>query len=370
MEKILNCFIIIFLNLFLGGYKLDAQQVNSLKTKYCTIIGKISDTSLINQSVRINLMQQGKDDSIESILIHQDKTKQDRYFTIRFSKSDSNNMYILLFEEENDQAFQPFFASFFLCTVDSIFIEVKKKENKISLVFKDRDNIFVNNTLDSIDSNFKKNFSGEDTQNSLKILFFKDIIKLIEKYPEAGLSSIWQYRRVAFTDSLDNIFMKILYDKIDSLSNIKFKHPIINMLNSEIRPNRPAFDFLSQSIDSSIISINRYKGSYCLLDFWASWCGPCRKKNQELKQYYHELSSKGLRILSISIDEHYGLWKKAVMDDNLPWDNAWIFDKKQKDILDNFYKIDSIPTTILINPDGNVIDINPSLNQIKNALKK
>ena len=74
-------------------------------------MGKISDSSLISQNVQINLMQWGKDNSIDSILIHQDKSKPDRYFEIKFSISDSNNRYDLLFKGENDQVFQPFFVS-------------------------------------------------------------------------------------------------------------------------------------------------------------------------------------------------------------------------------------------------------------------
>ena len=370
MYKISNCFFIIFLSLFLSESKLNAQQPNSLKKKYCTIVGKISDSSLISQSVQINLMQGGKDNSIDSILIHQDKSKQDRYFEIKFSISDSNNRYALLFEGVNEQVFQPFFVSFFVYNEDSIFFDIKKKENKVNLVFKDINNRFINNTFDSIDSNLVKSLTGDGNHDSLKALFFRDIIKLIDKYPEIGLSIILQYRRVAFTDSADNFFMKILYDKIDSLSNAKFKHPIIDILNSEIRSNHDAMNFLSLSVDSTLISINQYRGYYCLLDFWASWCGPCRKKNQELKQYYNELSSKGLKILSISVDEHKGLWKKAVIEDNLPWDNTWISDKTQKDIIDNFYRIDMIPTTILIDSDGKVLYINPSLSQIKNILQR
>lgn len=369
MNKTLNCFFIIFLNLFLSESKLNAQQPNSLKKKYCTIIGKISDSSLISQIVQINLMQSGKDDTIDSILIHQDKTKQYRCFEIKFSISDSNNRYALLFKGENDLVFQPFFVSFFLYNEDSLFLDVKKKENKINLLFKDKDNRFVNNAFDSIDSNLIKSLRGDGNHDSLKALFFRDIIKLIDKYPEAGLFTIWQYRRIAFTDSLDYVFMNILYNRVDSLTNMQFNHSIIDVLNSEIRPNKNAIDFLSESLDSTIINTNQYRGNYLLLDFWASWCGPCRKKNQELKNEYNNISHMGLKILSVSIDEHYGLWRKAVNDDQLPWENGWFWDKNEEKRTMDFYRIDTIPLTILLDPQGKVIGINPSLTQIENAIK-
>jgi len=130
-------------------------------------------------------------------------------------------------------------------------------------------------------------------------------------------------------------------------------------------PGSPAFVFSSTDINGQPLSLNDYKGKYVLVDFWASWCGPCRKGNPHLKALYAQYKDKGLEIIGISDDDSRPAdWKKAVAQDGIGiWKHVLRglnMEKRQRnepnpeDISDK-YGIHSLPTKILIDPNGMII---------------
>lgn len=129
-------------------------------------------------------------------------------------------------------------------------------------------------------------------------------------------------------------------------------------------PGSPAKDFATVDINGKPISLTDFRGKYVLLDFWASWCGPCRKGNPHLKEIYARLGNKGLEIIGISDDDSKpAAWRAAVEKDGLPWRHVLRgFDmaKRMKnepnetDISDKF-GIHTLPTKILIDPQGMII---------------
>jgi thiol-disulfide isomerase/thioredoxin len=123
-----------------------------------------------------------------------------------------------------------------------------------------------------------------------------------------------------------------------------------------------AQDFTAYDIDSIQLSLSEFKGKYVLLDFWGSWCLPCRKLNPHLKDLYAEYKAKGFEIIGISDDDrNHQAWRKAVEDDKLPWRHVLRGMKiingipdRSKDIAAG-YNVSSYPTHILINPAGEII---------------
>jgi thiol-disulfide isomerase/thioredoxin len=109
--------------------------------------------------------------------------------------------------------------------------------------------------------------------------------------------------------------------------------------------------FILPSIDSALFSSDRLKGKYVLIDFWASWCGPCRDESPFLKQAYSKYKHKGFEIVGISIDNNKNAWIKAINKDGLTWTNL-------VDASGTFAEemnVSAIPRNFLINPEGKII---------------
>lgn len=359
--------------LFCSTSLLNSKPLQIIKErKNCTVNVSVLDSSLENKAIKILFGQPDKESTFDSTIIFIDKTKHSKSFKLDFSFTDSSLSYFILFqtiEEDNVQAI--FSTTFYLLQKDTVHLELSDVASATSnLSFNNDRNNSINKITKAIEVNIFKGILREEDYDSLKNLAFNDLSYLLDKFPDIGLRLLVKYDRIGFQDSIDNIFFKIFFKKVDSLATFKKRNHFIKILNSEIRPDSLAMDFLSQSTDSSIISLKNYRGSYLLLDFWASWCDPCRIKNRYLKENYTDLSVLGFKFLSVSIDESSSAWKKILTEDDLPWDNSLIQDKKQKEILDNFYRLNGIPYTILIDPLGRVIGLNPSITQIKNVLKK
>ncbi len=118
--------------------------------------------------------------------------------------------------------------------------------------------------------------------------------------------------------------------------------------------NKPAPDLTMTDANGKNISINDFKGKYLLVDFWASWCGPCRQENPNVVAAYNKFKNKNFTILGVSLDEDKAAWLKAVKDDHLTW--TQISDLKQRESAAiAAYHFDGIPFNVLIDPQGKII---------------
>lgn len=110
-------------------------------------------------------------------------------------------------------------------------------------------------------------------------------------------------------------------------------------------------------LEGNKIGLEDYMGKFVLVDFWASWCGPCRKENPNVLKAYNTYHSKGLEILAISLDEKRELWEKAIKKDKLPWKHVSDL-KGFKNQAAQDYMVSAIPQNFLINPEGEIIATN------------
>jgi thiol-disulfide isomerase/thioredoxin len=115
-----------------------------------------------------------------------------------------------------------------------------------------------------------------------------------------------------------------------------------------------ATDFIQPSPEGINISLSSFKGKYVLVDFWASWCGPCRAESPNLVKAYQQYKSKGFEIFSVSLDEKKDRWLKAIKEDGYTWPQAGDM-KGWDNPVAAIYGISSIPFNFLVDANGIII---------------
>lgn len=103
-------------------------------------------------------------------------------------------------------------------------------------------------------------------------------------------------------------------------------------------------------------NLSDLRGKIVLIDFWASWCGPCRRENPNVVKMYNKYKNKGFEIFSVSLDNDVNAWKRAIASDELLWENHVSDLKGWKSSVVNTYKFQGIPYTVLIDKNGEIIE--------------
>jgi thiol-disulfide isomerase/thioredoxin len=117
---------------------------------------------------------------------------------------------------------------------------------------------------------------------------------------------------------------------------------------------RPAPDFTQTDIKGKPVALSSFKGQYVLVDFWASWCGPCREENPNVLKSYRAYHSKGFTVLGVSLDDEKSPWIGAVRKDDLPW--MQVSDLKGwKNSAAVLYDIEGIPMNYLLDKNGIIV---------------
>lgn len=132
---------------------------------------------------------------------------------------------------------------------------------------------------------------------------------------------------------------------------------------------KTAPDFSAATPNGKTLSLNQAKGKVTIIDFWASWCGPCRKENPNVVAMYNELHDKGLNIIGVSLDKDDAKWKGAIEKDNLTWQHISNLQGWDEPIAVQ-YGVTSIPATVILDKNGVIVARNLRGEELKAKVKE
>lgn len=144
---------------------------------------------------------------------------------------------------------------------------------------------------------------------------------------------------------------------------------IDELMSPTLKVGEQIIDFTMRDAHGNEVSIGDFKEEYVLIDFWASWCGPCRNENPNLVKAYETYNSKGFEIIGISLDTDKDAWLKAIEKDNLTWANLSDLKGWGNDLALH-YNIKGVPTNMLLDGNGKIIELNLRGKQLLDKLSE
>ena len=143
-----------------------------------------------------------------------------------------------------------------------------------------------------------------------------------------------------------------------------------------IKPGNMAPNFEAELMDGQSIELKDYQGDYVLLEFWGSWCAPCRRENPSIVKIYQKYQDKkstkgeGFKILNIALEKIEGQAEAAIKKDNLYWPDHVISMNRivLASPLARLYGVSSVPSKFLIGPDGKILLANPTIVELEKTL--
>ncbi|GAB3833109.1 TlpA disulfide reductase family protein [Hymenobacter jeollabukensis] len=167
--------------------------------------------------------------------------------------------------------------------------------------------------------------------------------------PFAALSLLGDEAQAAFLDSVTAVYQKIepvsRYTKALLANQARLRATAVGA---------PAPDIQLAGVDGKVVSLSSLRGKYVMIDFWASWCGPCRQENPNVVRLYNAYKAKGFEIYGVSLDQERDKWVKAIQADGLVWPQVSDL-KGWQSMAGQLYGVRAIPAAVLIDPEGRII---------------
>lgn len=194
--------------------------------------------------------------------------------------------------------------------------------------------------------------------NALNEEMVNSNVKYAESHPKSFLSVLILERLFYAPEpdfaKIEKIFNSLASDIKNTTSGKKIKQKLD--AHNSVQVGKKAPDFSAKNPDGKTVSLKESMGKVTIIDFWASWCGPCRQENPNVVALYNEFHDKGLNIIGVSLDQEgkADAWKKAIADDKLTWPQISNL-KFWNDPIAKKYNVASIPATFILDANGTIV---------------
>ena len=197
-------------------------------------------------------------------------------------------------------------------------------------------------------------------------------VSLVKEKTNSYLAAL-MLDRMLNTKTMAPLQAKPIFSNYTSrIKNTALGKAIEEKLNAPVSPTsigNQAPNFTAPSPDGTLIELSQRLRKITILDFWASWCRPCRVENPNLVRTYNKLKNKGLHIVSVSLDRDKKRWVQAIQDDGLNWDHVSNL-QYWRDPVAQLYKVSSIPATFILDESGVIIAKNLRGPQLEATLSR
>jgi peroxiredoxin len=221
---------------------------------------------------------------------------------------------------------------------------------------------------------YDKVFTGETKVDSATAMRISaEMAGFANQHPHAYISLLAIYRQYQLLNDVD--VLEAGYKKLDPAIQ---QSPMGGYIAQQIqegnrfRIGKPVADFAQADTSGKMIRLSSFKGKYVLVDFWASWCGPCRQENPNVVAAFNRYKNKNFTVFGVSLDKSKDPWIQAIQNDNLTWTHVSDLKGWANEVAKQF-GITSIPQNLLIDPNGNLVAKNlrgPALDAKLEALIK
>ena len=271
---------------------------------------------------------------VKKINVEIDLSKKDNYYTVSGSEASEHLKSFINRYDEKASAINNVFAEIDSLKQfggsDSLLIAATNRKNKAIASL----NEYLVNFIDKADSPAESIFAlGMGSRSFQSDEFGKLLNTVVKRFPEhASLAQL-----------------KTTYDMQQSQMNKRREA-------TSSWTGKQAPDLALPSVDGKTIAISSFRGKYLLVDFWASWCGPCRAENPNVVNAWKQFKDKNFTVLGVSLDREgeKDKWLKAIHDDQLTWPHVSDLQYWNSKAVATF-KFESIPYNILIDPQGKII---------------
>ena len=196
-------------------------------------------------------------------------------------------------------------------------------------------------------------------------------MEIMTKFPDYTFSAFTAYYQFQINEITRDTMEIILNNYTEEVKRSAYYEHLVKLYESIklSAPGEKSPNFRVKSLAGSEIELTDFHGKYLLLDFWASWCAPCRAENPKILEVYNRFKNTNFTILSVSVDESKENWIKAINDDQInDWNHA--SNLEGWDEISKLYGVRAIPQNFLIDPEGIIMAKNISMEALNSILEK